>query len=71
MQIWLQLCFTTCRLEAELEAKRTKEKEEMMKELQAIKDAAQREMETQKGQFQEHLEQLSSKMVCAVVRLPR
>ncbi|KAL5483721.1 hypothetical protein EMCRGX_G020128 [Ephydatia muelleri] len=39
----------TARLEAELEAKRAKERDEMMRELQAIKEAAQREIEAQKG----------------------
>ena len=55
------------RLEAELEAKRAKERDEMMRELQAIKEAAQREIEAQKDQYHEHLEKLSSKMVYIVV----
>ena len=39
----------------------------MMRELQAIKEAAQKEIETQKDQFQEHLEKMSSKMVHIVL----
>ena len=55
--------FFVDRLEAELEEKRLREREEMMAELQAMKEAAQREMDRQRTDYEDRITQLASDMV--------
>lgn len=60
---YLWSCCHGNRLEAELEEKRLREREEMMAELQAMKDAAQVEMDRQKTDYELRITQLARDMV--------
>ena len=51
------------RLEAELEEKHLREQEQLMKEVQAMKDVAQEEMERQKDEYEKKLVELETQMV--------
>lgn len=59
-------CCHGCRLEAELEEKRLQEREEMMAELQAMKEAAQVEMDRQRTDYEHRISQLSKDMVSSL-----
>ena len=56
----------TARLRAEMEEKRLEEQEEMMRELQAIKLAAEEELEGQKMSYEDRLRQLEGTLVSGV-----
>ena len=56
-------CHGNSRLEAELEERRLREREELMCELQAMKEAAQVEMDRQKTDYETRISQLSKDMV--------
>ena len=51
------------RLEAELEERRLKEREALMTELQLLKDAAQKDMDHQKEEYEERVARLSRDLV--------
>lgn len=51
------------RLEVELEEKRLREREKMMAELQLLKDAAQKDIDNQREEYEEKLAQLAQDMV--------
>ena len=51
------------RVEAELEEKHLREQEQLMKEVQAMKDVAQEEMERQKDEYEKKLVELETQMV--------
>ena len=51
------------RLEAELEEKRLREREQLMSEIQMMKEAAQMEMDRQRGDYEDKLKELESQMV--------
>ncbi len=55
-----------CRLEAELEERRLKEREALMGELQSLRDAAQKDMDYQRVEYEEKLANLTRDMVGGV-----
>lgn len=57
------LALPPSRLEAELEEKHLREQEQLMKEVQAMKDVAQEEMERQKDEYEKKLVELETQMV--------
>lgn len=56
-------CSTFPRLEAELEEKRLHERKQLMQEIQAMKEAAQAELDRQKGEYEGRLLELETQMV--------
>ncbi len=58
------MCITnSSRLEAELEERRLREREALMGELQSQKDAAQKDMDKQRKEYEERLANLTTEMV--------